>query len=466
MPSRRRAGARARTSTLGLALAALTSSSFVAAQAASFAQGGPRTGPAAWSQAQGSAAREGSVPDGPAPPYARAWTTPAGTGNRGASGPVVAGDLALAVGVEEVIAVDALSGDLAWAIDRVRGPVSTPAVTEDGALLVYAEGSNARTAGLVGLRIADRAVAWRLHPDGVISSPPAVEGGTVYAGTEAGTLYALEAESGDTLWTHDAGGQIFAAPTVADRTVFVTGEDRDALRGTILALRATDGEEVWRYAPNGPNAFVSAITVADGRAFVGMGDGLVRALDAGNGAEVWTFRTRSQFSPLTIPAFADGDLFVVDGGGAVRRLDGDRGTGRWRFQYPSAFLTGSPLVIGDRVVVGLQDGRVVAIDVDSGLQVWEDEAGTGTIGSLAVAGDLLLAGVEDSRGGLVAFRHDPDGALTTIESPSALHLGPAVLNYLIAVAGLTALLWLAFRLAGRRAEAGRPGGAAAGGGFR
>jgi polyvinyl alcohol dehydrogenase (cytochrome) len=46
--------------------------------------------------------------------------------------------------------------------------------------------------------------------------------GVVYAGTinVSGTMYALDAQSGDTLWTFDSGGSVNTAPAIVDGTVY------------------------------------------------------------------------------------------------------------------------------------------------------------------------------------------------------------------------------------------------------
>lgn len=73
------------------------------------------------------------------------------------------------------------------------------------------------------------------------------------------------------------------APVTAGGLVLLAGSD-----GTVRALEATTGREVWATATDGEIRIPP--TIADGRALVGSGDGWVYALDAATGRLQWRFR--------------------------------------------------------------------------------------------------------------------------------------------------------------------------------
>jgi hypothetical protein len=100
----------------------------------------------AWTEFQGGPSKTGVATDGPDPGYRRAWSTPidpGGPGDRfGLSAPVIAGDVAVAVGPDAVIGVDLGSGEQTFAVDRAVGP-SVPAGVAplgDSTAVVYTEG--------------------------------------------------------------------------------------------------------------------------------------------------------------------------------------------------------------------------------------------------------------------------------------------------------------------------------------
>ena len=64
---------------------------------------------------------------------------------------------------------------------------------------------------------------------------------------------------------------------------------------------------------------------------------------------------------------------------------------KWRFTTRRA-IDGSPVVVGDRVFVGSTDGRLYALNLADGKELWTSEAGGGFTGSPAVAdGKLFIA---------------------------------------------------------------------------
>ena len=70
-------------------------------------------------------------------------------------------------------------------------------------------------------------------------------GGTVYAGSDDGTVYALDAATGGLRWAYTAGDSV-SDPAVAGGTVYVGGHD-----GTVYALDAATGRLRWTYSTAG-----------------------------------------------------------------------------------------------------------------------------------------------------------------------------------------------------------------------
>ncbi len=71
-----------------------------------------------------------------------------------------------------------------------------------------------------------------------ITTAPVVADDVVYAGSADGTLYALDLETGDELWTYSVGEDIYYTPTIAEDTIYVADTD------TVHAV-TTDGDEEW-----------------------------------------------------------------------------------------------------------------------------------------------------------------------------------------------------------------------------
>ncbi|RPI21066.1 MAG: hypothetical protein EHM61_25665 [Acidobacteria bacterium] len=65
----------------------------------------------------------------------------------------------------------------------------------------------------------------RFKTGGKIRSTPAYVDGVIYAGSEDGNLYALEASSGRLKWRYFTDGDLSSSPAVVGSTVLFTGGD-------------------------------------------------------------------------------------------------------------------------------------------------------------------------------------------------------------------------------------------------
>jgi polyvinyl alcohol dehydrogenase (cytochrome) len=143
-----------------------------------------------------------------------------------------------------------------------------------------------------------------------VTATPSVVDGVVYVGAWNGTMYALDAFSGQQLWTfnsndpspEDRGGfpGIQASATVVDGVVYFGAADAN-----VYALDALTGALKWKHSvgdpdPNVEGAHVwSSPAIFNGKVYVGKSShrdapcvrGAAIALDAATGAEVWRFDT-------------------------------------------------------------------------------------------------------------------------------------------------------------------------------
>ena len=65
----------------------------------------------------------------------------------------------------------------------------------------------------------------KVHTNSMISAAPVVTSDTVYFGTQDGTVYAVDAETGDQRWQWHTGNSVWASPTVIDGAVFIASGD-------------------------------------------------------------------------------------------------------------------------------------------------------------------------------------------------------------------------------------------------
>ena len=96
--------------------------------------------------------------------------------------------------------------------------------------------------------LSDGTRLWTFDTGRESMANPAVdpEAGVVYTGSDVGTVWALDAESGDTLWSTDVGGRVIGALTLTDRSVLAGSYDRH-----LHALDRDTGEHRWRVPTRG-----------------------------------------------------------------------------------------------------------------------------------------------------------------------------------------------------------------------
>jgi outer membrane protein assembly factor BamB/protein-L-isoaspartate O-methyltransferase len=95
------------------------------------------------------------------------------------------------------------------------------------------------TASAVDPRVA---VQWQTRLGGRLTAPVAAGGRVYVALTDAHTIAALDAKTGEPVWKYVAGGRIDSPPTIHEGLALFGSAD-----GRVYCVRANDGELVWRF---------------------------------------------------------------------------------------------------------------------------------------------------------------------------------------------------------------------------
>lgn len=152
--------------------------------------------------------------------------------------PIPTADGILVASHEDVWRVDLETGEYSHVIET---PIEAGLTTDwpalhDGTLYI------GRNPDLYAIDIADRTVEWTYRTDNggsIIASNPTVANGMVYGASSDDTLHALDADSGDEVWSVDLEYGTDASPAVTDDVV-VIGESNH-----LLAVDAETGNIEW-----------------------------------------------------------------------------------------------------------------------------------------------------------------------------------------------------------------------------
>jgi outer membrane protein assembly factor BamB len=220
-------------------------------------------------------------------------------------------------------------------------------------------------------------ILWEKHlnNDGFYATPT-IQKGMIFLGGLDRKMYALDAGTGETLWTYSTkptqnGHGIDDTAAVAAGKVYFGADDF-----VFYCLDETSGKLVWSYdlaSQTGVNpqtyGFQASPLVSNGLVYAGadmsnadilnLVDNL-QVLDAATGAVKWTFDTNDRVYPS--PALYGNRLFVGTLGGALYVLDISTAgpkhspTVLWKKTYDHG-LMGSPMIYDDKVYVGLGEYR-------------------------------------------------------------------------------------------------------------
>jgi outer membrane protein assembly factor BamB len=142
-------------------------------------------------------------------------------------------------------------------------------------------------------------------------------------------------------------------------------------KGDVSAFELASGKSLWRVRLKAP---LSGGTAAGaGLVLIGTSDGRLFALDAGNGASRWSVRVGGEvLAPATISEHLIA-LRTVDG--KLHALSPADGHELWaqQQQVPRLSLRGTarPVLAGDLVLCGFDNGRVMAVSAADGAVQWE-----------------------------------------------------------------------------------------------
>src|SRR6266540_136266 len=249
--------------------------------------------------------------------------------------------------------------------------------------------------------VADLTAKWRTNIGGGCFASASLVDGKLYTadtGSANGKLHALDAATGQQLWTFPAdalpGDFAFASPAVANGVVYYAVNRGDTV---VFAVNAA-GQEIWRHI--GPLAnIVSSPTVENGRVYVAFTDGTIEALDATNGQPIWSVIHPG--GAYSSPAIAGGRLYIVIHNSGLLALDANTGSELWLAPMPGPQWS-SPAVENGRVFVGSRDDhKLYAFDAVTGNTLWTATTSDWVQSSPAVANGVVYIG--NNSGDLYAF---------------------------------------------------------------
>lgn len=299
------------------------------------------------------------------------------------AGPGNASGLLIFGGDAEIFALDKKSGDLRWRSPIGSEILSTPVAQGDTIVLHAVDGS------ITALSQKDGSVLWR-HLERVPSltlrgsgKPLVVAGGKVIVGNASGQVLALNLLDGTLLWRATIGNargrtdlermvDVDADMVASDGVVYAA-----AFQGSVAAIQASSGQLIWSREISSQ----SGVAIDDDKLYLSDEAGDVWALSRQNGATMWKQSVLHRRA-LSAPVQQGRYLIMGDYDGYLHWLNKEDGrlaarsrVRNWQEHFPVApeldydfvneerALLVTPLVEGTRIYGFDQRGVLDAYDV-------------------------------------------------------------------------------------------------------
>ncbi len=152
------------------------------------------------------------------------------------------------------------------------------------------------------------------------------------------------------LWTYEAGESIESSAAIVGRTVFIGSQKGD--RGELVALSLDNGNVYWKFSTDSP---IGESSPAYGSGVVYIGDlgGWINAVSATDGRKLWAFKTNGE-------------------------------------------IKSSPVVVGDRVLIGSYDEHLYGLSARDGKELWRFKTNGPVHSTPAIAdGMAFIAGCDE-----------------------------------------------------------------------
>ena len=239
-------------------------------------------------------------------------------------------------------------------------------------------------------------VRWRYESAVTLNLTPAFDSERVYLPLAGGTIVALKARDGQLYWRSEMGGELSASPVADENAIYVASEtvvhanEPQKPAGALRALGREGGVTQWMTPLVRP--LRGALTISGTKLFAGGSDGRAYAFDKRTGGVLWSIPFALAFSNQ--PVAKNGKVYFGSEDGTLLALDETTGQLLWCHRTKGA-IHGPVAVTDEGVFFGSGDGYVYAVSIDKGRMKWRKRTGAG-VEAVVLAGDSLLAASLDN----------------------------------------------------------------------
>jgi outer membrane protein assembly factor BamB len=214
-----------------------------------------------------------------------------------------------------------------------------------------------------------------------ISAGPVIAGNIAVIATKDNQLQAINLRNNATVWATNLESEVFSTPLIVDNTVVV-----HTLSGAVVSYNLENGKQNWRYTHTLPATVMrrtSSPAVSNDFIIVGLASGKLVALHKTSGMVVWIFdlaKANSMFEDIDTKEILDvcADPMVLNGIVYAARFDGklvavNADTGELIWERDISSYAGFT-VFKNKLLVIETKGNVYALNLKTGATIWQQNA--------------------------------------------------------------------------------------------
>lgn len=200
--------------------------------------------------------------------------------------------------------------------------------------------------------------------------------------TSLSTLFAFAATgpSVSSVWSYDVPGKTFSPPVAANKMVYFYSDE-----GVVYAIDSIDSKLKWIYKieKESKEKLSGGLTVKGGMVYVLLNNGRLVALNAYSGQKEWIYTGAEggiyppvvKFFYYTSSVFCDDNSVYLTAPNGVLHALNKNGKKKWTYKPNDSYISSPPTVFKDTVYVGTHDGKVCAVNIETGRSIWISKFG-------------------------------------------------------------------------------------------
>jgi len=218
-----------------------------------------------------------------------------------------------------------------------------------------------------------------------VSPTPAAAYGKIFFGSLSGTIYCLNGDNGNIIWTFETGDSIHSSPVVFNEKVFIGSDD-----SYFYCLDANSGDKIWDFKTEGEVG--SSPAFYNNKIYFGSGDYNIYCLDANTGNRLWNYKTGGEIGRVS-PTIFDDKIYIPSMDKTLYCLDANNGYLVWKIEYESIMrFTISPRVAYGKIYY-FSNRYLFCYDAKNGREIWSEYFNNAVEGSPVIADGKLFLGL-------------------------------------------------------------------------